>query len=63
MSSFLVDFKSFRSAENVILIFWQFTQDKKHSSKQITSVANTLEKIFFPAATFEGLRVVSIQIE
>ena len=36
---------------------------KKHISKQILTVTYTLEKTFFAVPTFEGLWVVSLQIE
>ena len=33
----------------------QLSHGKKHSSKQVVPTANTLEKMFFVAATFKGL--------
>ena len=36
-------------------------EKKKHLLKQVVSISYTLVKSFFTAATFEGLRVVSLQ--
>ena len=37
--------------------------EKKHSLNQIVPIAYALEKTFFAASTFEGLSVLSFQIE
>ena len=39
------------------------TWNKKHSSKQVASMINTLGKDFFAAATFKGLWVASFETE
>ena len=40
-----------------------YHMEKKHSSKQAVPITYTLGKNFFAAATFEGLRDVSFQVE
>ena len=39
------------------------TWNKKFLKKRVVPVTYTLQKKFFAAATFEGLRVVSLQAE